>query len=168
MNNYLKYILWAVLLVLLQVLVLNNIQFSGYVNPFVYLLFIIVLPVNIPKYALLLVGFMLGITIDVFANTPGIHASATVFVAWARPFVIDSISQRDQFEEAMVPGISKFGFWWFFRYVTLMVFLHHTFIFFVEAFTFINFIQTITRIILSAVFSIVIIIITQMIVFRNK
>ena len=72
----LKNIFRFIILVLVQVLVLNNIQFLGYINPYIYILFILSLPVRTPRWASLLLAFVLGLTIDIFANTPGMHASA--------------------------------------------------------------------------------------------
>lgn len=75
-----KYAIMFVSLVLVQVLILNNIQFSGFVNPYVYVLFILLLPFTIPGYLLLGLSFLMGISIDIFSNTLGLHAAASVFL----------------------------------------------------------------------------------------
>ena len=77
-NNIIRYSVILTILILLQVLLFNNIQFSGYVNPYVYVMFILILPVEIPSWLLLLLSFMTGIVIDLFSGTPGMHSSATV------------------------------------------------------------------------------------------
>lgn len=84
-RDLLKYTIMLVVLVLLQVLLLNNIQFSGYINPYMYVLFILLLPFETPRYLLLLLGFFLGLLVDIFSNTPGFHASATTFLAFCAP-----------------------------------------------------------------------------------
>ena len=76
---YLRNILRFVVLVLIQVLVINNLQLSSYVDPFIYVLFILLLPFETPGWILLLFAFSLGLTIDMFSDTAGVHASATVF-----------------------------------------------------------------------------------------
>ena len=78
-------------LVLVQVLVLNYIQFSGYINPYIYVLFVLLLPVSTPRYAVVMLGFFIGLVIDIFSNTAGMHASATTFMAFVRPYVINLI-----------------------------------------------------------------------------
>ena len=88
-------ILRFVLLVFFQVFILNNLQFGGFINPFVYILFILLLPFETPKWFLLVIAFILGFTIDLFFHTPGIHASATVFMAFFRHYVLDYFAQRD-------------------------------------------------------------------------
>ena len=73
-----KYLTQFVILVILQLLIFNNIEFSGYVNPYVYVLFILLLPFDTPKALLLILAFIMGIIIDLFMGTPGVHSSATV------------------------------------------------------------------------------------------
>ena len=74
-----------VLLILFQILVLNNIQFSGYVNPYVYIMIILVLPSVTPAWLVLIISFLTGLTIDLFSGSPGMHASATLLAGFARP-----------------------------------------------------------------------------------
>lgn len=156
-----------VVLILLQVWVLNNIQLSGYINPYMYVLFILLLPFETPKWITLMSSFALGLVVDMFSNTPGIHASASVFMAFFRPFVLQSISPRDGFETGTFPRVYYYGIKWFFKYTLLLVFLHHLFLFTVEVFNFYNFHLTIWRTVLSTLFSTLLILISQLIIFRK-
>src|SRR5581483_10393034 len=88
-------ILRFIFLILFQVLVLNNIQLGGYINPYGYVLFILLLPVETPKWLLLLLSFSIGISLDMFSNTMGLHAAACVFMAYCRPRVLRIISPRE-------------------------------------------------------------------------
>lgn len=166
-RDLLKYVIMLVVLVLLQVLILNNIQFSGYVNPYLYILFILLLPFETPRYLLLFMGFFLGLSIDIFSNTPGIHASATTFLAFLRPLTIDLISSRDSIEVSSSPRLNQMGFGWFLRYTLILVLAHHFFLFFIEVFTFEGFIYTLFRSLLSAFFTIVLIIVSQFLIFKE-
>ncbi|WP_347839895.1 rod shape-determining protein MreD [uncultured Draconibacterium sp.] len=165
-REVIKYLIMFVVLVLTQVLFLNQVQISGFVNPYIYILFIMLLPVNAPRYVLLFGGFLLGICIDIFSNTLGIHAFATVFIAFLRPLVIGAITNR---EEDMLdyPGLQQNGLAWFFYYTAIMVVLHHTALFFIEVFTLANVFGTLYRIVLSSLFSIFVIVLSQFIVFRD-
>jgi len=156
-----KYIGSWVILVLIQVLLLNHIQVSGCINPYLYILFILTLPFNIPNYLLLILGFALGLNIDIFTNTLGMHAAATTFLAFVRPFVINLISGRDVLELNQFPRISELGFSWFLRYTTILVLVHHVFLFFIEVFTFSGFFHTLLRCLLSSALTIVLILISQ-------
>ncbi len=97
-NRILRFSLIFILLILLQVLLFNNIQFSGYVNPYVYIMFILLLPVEIPSWLLLIISFFTGLIIDLFTGTPGMHTSATVLAGFVRPYVLRIISPRDGYE----------------------------------------------------------------------
>lgn len=167
-NTVGKYLFMFIVLVLLQVLLLNHIQISGLINPYMYILFILLLPFDTPKFLLLVSGFLLGLTIDTFTNTPGMHASATTFLAFIRPGVINLISSRDVFELNAPPRINTLGFNWFIKYCMSLVLIHHFFLFYIEAFTLHGFFITFSRSILSAVFTIVLIIISQYLIYKEQ
>ena len=96
MQLVLQNIFRFVMLVLVQVFVLDNIQFLGYISPMIYILFILSLPVRFPRGVVLILAFLLGLTIDIFNNTMGIHAFATVFAAFIRPTIINmSVSMEE-------------------------------------------------------------------------
>lgn len=153
-------------LVLVQVLIFNQVQFSGFFNPYVYLLFIILLPLSTPRYAVLILAFVLGLIIDVFSNSLGVHSAATVFAAYLRPLVIRIISNRED-DKSDYPGLNQNKLAWFINYVLIMVVLHHTVLFYLEVYTFANFLNTLYRVILSSLFSIIIIVLSQFLVFRD-
>lgn len=84
-NTIIENIIRFIVLVLLQVLLLNNINFLGYINPYLYVLFLVLYPFNTPQTLFLLVAFLLGITIDTFEDSGGINAAACVVIAYIRP-----------------------------------------------------------------------------------
>lgn len=160
------YILIFVVAVLVQVLFMNHIQFSRFVNPYFYVLFLLLLPLNTPRYLLLLLGFLLGMTVDVFSNTPGIHASSSVFLAFVRPYIINT-SNFDDAEKVMSPTVLNIGFGAFVRYAAILIVVHHFFLFYIEIFTFHGFFQTFLRSLFSSIFTFVFIIISQFLIFRK-
>lgn len=162
-----KYVIMFIVLVLVQVLILNNIQFSGLINPYVYILFILLLPFNTPGYMLLLLSFLVGISVDIFTNTAGINAGASVLLGFARPALARLITSREIIEKGGMPGLKQIGFASFLKYVTIAVVIHHFFLFYAESFSFVDFFETFLRTILSSVFSIVIILGSQFIIFKN-
>jgi len=161
-----KYAVMFISLVLIQVLIFNQVQFSGFFNPYVYVLFIILLSLSAPRYAVLILAFLLGLTIDIFSNSLGVHSAATVFVAYARPLVIRLISNRED-DKSDYPGLNQNKPGWFINYVVIMVLLHHTLLFYLEVYTFANFFNTLYRVILSSLFSIIVIVLSQFLVFRD-
>jgi hypothetical protein len=124
------------------------------------------MPVSTPRYAMLLLGFLLGLSIDIFSNTPGIHTSATVFMAFLRPVVVNP-STIDDADVVLPLSIVRFGLWWFIKYAGILIMLHHLFLFFIEMFTFDHFFTTLSRSFLSAIFTFVFVVISQFLMFRK-
>ena len=92
MNKAIQHITRFFILAALQVLILNNIQISGYLSPYVYILFVMLLPAKMPKAIVLGLAFIMGFTMDVFADSYGIHTSATVLLAYIRPSILSLVS----------------------------------------------------------------------------
>ena len=161
-----KYVLMFIFLVLAQVLIFNQIQFSGFFNPYVYLLFIILLPLSAPRYLVLILAFLLGFIIDIFSNSLGVHSAASVFAAYVRPLIIRIISNRED-DKSDYPGLHHNKLAWFINYVVIMVLLHHFVLFYLEVYTFTNFLNTLYRVILSSLFSIIIIVLSQFLIFKD-
>lgn len=161
-----KYSVMFIVLVLIQVAILNQIEFSGYVNPYLYVLFILLLPVNAPRYVVLLSAFFIGIVIDLFTDSMGIHAAAAVFIAYIRPSVIRIISVHDEDTEEY-PGLQKNRFSWFLTYTSIIVFAHHFILFYLQVLSLKCFFTTFLRVLISSFFTIFIIVLSQFIIFRK-
>lgn len=158
---FLKNIGRFVFLILFQVLILNNIQFSGYINPYFYIYFILLLPFETPRWLLLLSAFLLGLSLDAFTNTFGLNASACVLMAFARPFVISAISTGTEFMIGHSPSLKNQGMKWFAYYSIILVLVHHFALFYLEIFRFTEFFQTLFRVLLSSVFTLMIVFIAE-------
>ncbi len=167
MNQIVKNIVRFVVLVFIQVAILNNIQISGFLNPYLYILFILLLPFETPNWLLLVLSFFLGLSVDVFSNTVGMHASASVFMAYLRPYILNLLSVRDGYEQGTTPSIKDYGFGWFFKYCIILVVAHHGFLFFIEVFSFTNLGETIQRIIISTFFTLTLLITSQYLLFKK-
>ena len=160
-NSIFRYGLIFILLILLQVLLFNNIQFSGYINPYVYVMFILLLPVEIPAWLMLVLSFATGAIIDYFSGSPGIHSSATVLAGFVRPYVLRVISPRDGHESGASPSMLSYGLRWFLTYTVVIIFIHHTALFYLEVFRLTDFFRTLWRVILSSMFSIIFILLIE-------
>jgi rod shape-determining protein MreD len=157
-----------VFLILLQVLVLNNMQFSGLINPYLYILFILLLPFEIPGWVLLILGFITGLSVDVFTDTLGLHTSATVILTFLRPYILRIIAPRDGYDSGTSPTINIFGLSWFLRYSIFLIFVHHFVLFYLEVFGFHDFFQTLLRVILSSIFTILLVLLSQIFMYKKK
>jgi len=154
MNKTALQIIRFIVLVLFQVLVINHIRLGGYVHPYIYLIFIMLLPFNTPKWQLLVLGFLLGLTIDLFTGTPGLHAGATTLMTFCRPSIIKLVSGNQKFENVQEPNLRQLDGIWIFRYVLCMVLVHHFALFFLESFSVYLIGQVLLRILLSVPVSI--------------
>ncbi len=144
-----------IILVLVQVLLLNHIIFLGYINPYLYVLFILLYPLNGNKSLLIFLSFLLGLTIDIFGDSGGIHAAASVFIAYIRPLVL-KYSLGVSYEYNIIK-INNIKLRQRILYVLSMVFLHHIILFSLEIFN-LNHIQLILKSTLfSGIFSIILI-----------
>jgi rod shape-determining protein MreD len=160
-NSLLRFGIIFIILVLLQVLIFNNIQFSGYVNPYVYIMFILLLPVEIPSWLLLILSFVTGMIIDFYSGSPGMHSTATVFAGFVRPFILRSNSPRDGYEPGAQPSMLTYGFRWFLLYAMAVILVHHTVLFYIEVFRFTDFFRTLLRVLLSSLFTLVFVLVFE-------
>jgi rod shape-determining protein MreD len=166
-REFSKYLFYFIVLILAQLLLFNNIELSGFINPYVYILFIILLPFTIPKVLLLLSAFLTGLVMDLFMGTPGVHSSATVLMAFSRPFVMSLFSPREGYQTGTYPRLTQFGLEWFVKYTVMLVLIHHFALFYLEIFTFHHFFSTFFRVILSSLLTSLIIIFSQFFIFRR-
>ncbi len=157
----LKIVFRFIILIAVQVLILNHVEISGYINPFLYVLFILMIPVRIPRTFLLIIAFATGLCVDLFTNTAGMHAAACVLMAYLRPGWLKIIAPRDGYDAEAVPSVKRFGFQWFIIYSSVMVLIHHVFLFYIEVFRFREFFSTFIRALLSSLVTLLLIIIVQ-------
>jgi hypothetical protein len=100
-------------------------------------------------------------------GTPGVHSSATVFMAFARPLVLSLFSPREGYQTGTLPRMSQFGAEWFVKYSVMLILLHHFTLFYLEVFTFHFFFSTFLRALLSSLLTAVILILSQFFIFRK-
>ncbi len=167
-NVVLRNIIRFFFLILFQVLILNNINLGGYTNPYLYVYFILLLPYATPRWLLLVLAFLMGISIDIFTNTPGLNAAATVLMAFFRPYVIRSVSHLPEEDMGIQPSLKIQGFIWFFYYSSILVLIHHCTLFYLEIFRFSEFFQTLLRIFVSSIFTIVLIFLSEYLFYRKE
>ncbi|HUZ57824.1 MAG TPA: hypothetical protein VMU83_03480 [Hanamia sp.] len=135
MSSLIKNIIRFCLFILVQVYVLDQIPpLHQLITPYIYFLFILWLPFKMGRRSQMLVAFILGFTLDCFNNSYGMHAASCVLIAYLRPFLINIlISQEGADSNYKEPSIQSMGFTPYFTYVAILTFIHHTFLFFLEA-----------------------------------
>ncbi len=160
MNNiYIKNGLRFILLTLLQVFVFDKLSLYGFLIPYVYVGFILLLPYDTGKTWLLLSAFFAGLMIDVFGNTLGLHAAAATFMAFARPSVIRLYFPKMEFVEKQQPGIKKLGISGFIKYAFTLIVMHHFVLVYLEIFTLHNFFERLGQVLLNSIYTLFILLI---------
>jgi len=152
-----RYAFYFVLYILVQVLILNNIQFLGFVNPYLYILFIITLPSTVTKDVTLLIAFLMGIIIDIFSGTPGFNAFATVAVAYVKPFFQKAFGPREE-HDFLIPSFRTYGIGMFLQYCGSLVIIHHLLFFLIESSSLSRLGDVILRTICCAIFTMLIVV----------
>lgn len=169
MSILLRNIIRFILLLLLQVFVLNKILVHQLVNPYLYMLFILALPFNLPRPVLMLLGLLMGLSLDMFMNTMGMHAAACVLVAYLRPFIINILSPQGGFETTQkTPSMTSMGVSQFLIYAAILVFLHHTVYFLLEVFGFGNPLYLLLKVLLSTAASLFLIVLYELLFYSKK
>jgi len=156
------------MLVFLQVFLLKNIALYDLANPYLYILFILLLPFETPNVVLFVLSFLLGLTIDMFYDTPGLHAAACTLLALVRVLFISITVQKDGFDNEPEPTLSIMGFRWFFTYALILTLFHHFFLFNLEVFRVDEIQYTLSRFLLSSIFTVFLMLISGLLFFRRK
>lgn len=157
-----------ILLVLLQVLIIQNINLTGYMILLPYVLFVLILPFETNKLLVLFSAFFLGVCIDYFYDSSGLHASACTIMGFARHYVLKYIAPRDGYDVGVKPTIEDMGLEWYLRYAGTLVLTHHFFLFYLEIFRFSEFFHTLLRVILSSIGTLGLIYLIQFLFFTSR
>ena len=166
MNNSNFYnILRFILLVLLQALIFNHINFLGYINPYPYILFILLFPVNNNRSLFIFISFLMGLTIDLFSDSGGVHAASCAFIAYIRPPVLKFSFGMLYEHHAM--KFSNTDFSNRTVYFLILTLLHHLMLFTMEIFSFSNILLIFKKTLFSSIFTLVLCIFIS-ILFSNR
>jgi hypothetical protein len=151
-----------------QVFLLKNIGYYNLSVPYLYILFILVLPFGISNSLLFLLAFFTGLTIDFYYDSLGLNAAACTIMAFVRIIFINLTVQRDGFDNEPEPRLGIMGFQWFIFYAFILTSSHHFILFTFENFKFSEFGYTLLRILLSTLFTVSLILITEFAFFQKK
>lgn len=155
-----------ILLLAAQIVIFNNINLFGYINPYPYILFILIYPVNSNKSGLLIASFCLGLVVDLFSNSGGIHAAACLILAYVRPtffkfaFGLSYEYQTVKINDRLSPER--------FTFILISISTHHLILFLLEYFKFSFVLSALLRTILSAIFTLIVSILIIYIFKPNK
>lgn len=164
LNNGLRFLI----LIAMQVFLFKNIGYYNLATPYPYVLFLLLLPVGIPNIALYIIAFTTGIVVDAFYDSLGINAAACVVLAWMRIIFFRITLEAENHEGYATPVLGEVSLKWFIPYILLTVFFHHLTLYILTAFSFHLFHYTLFSTVLSCIFTVLIIILFSLILYRRK
>ena len=170
MSDLLKNTIRFILFILVQVVILHEVPpLHQFVVPYIYFLFIIWLPYRIARFSLMIVAFLLGITLDYFLDTPGLHAAACVLIAYIRPFLINMLIPQEGAEQSYsAPSIVSMGWAPYATYVLILTFMHNAYLVLLEWMQFGSFLFFIGKVAATTGVSFLLILITELLFFRKE
>ena len=170
MSKLVKNIVRFILFILVQVFVLNQIPpLHHLINPYIYFLFILWLPFKIGRRTLMFLALALGLALDYFTKTPGLHAAPCLLIAYLRPFLINILITQEGAEANYdEPSIQSMGFASYFVYVTVLIILHHSLLFLLEALQFGGLWYFLGKTLFSSAISLLLVLITELLFTRKQ
>lgn len=141
----------------LQVLVLKRINIAWedfyYIFLFIYPLFIFLLPLKVSRTLQVLLAFLIGLAVDMFYDSPGLHAFSLVFTTFIKKYILKFLEPVEGYSTESTPTIHKYGFNWFLIYTSLLLFIHLLVYFTAEAFSFVYLVDILLKTVFSFIFS---------------
>jgi hypothetical protein len=157
-----------VLYLLAQVMLFRQLVLFNTAFCFVYVAFILLLPIETNPMVLMLTGFLLGFGIDIFYDSLGLHALSLVLVAYLRNYWLATITPQGGYDAGQGPTLAVNGLQWFMVYSIPLVFVHHAVLFFAEAGGFGIFWYTMSKVMTSLMFTMTVILLFQYFSFRRR
>lgn len=166
-RNIISVVISFILYLLVQVLVLKNFVLFNTVFCFLYVAFVLLLSLETGPILLMVIAFFTGLSVDIFYDTPGVNAAASVLMAFLRPHWLNMITPRGGYEEISVPSIRNVDAIWFSIYSLPLIFIHHIALFYLEAGGFSMFFFTFLKVFTSTIFTFLLIILTQYLFYKK-
>lgn len=161
-------VFYFVAYLLVQVMLFKQVVFFDTAFCFLYIAFILLLPIETNPLVLMLVGFLLGFSIDIFYDSLGLHAMSLVLVSYMRNYLLAAITPQGGYDAGEGPTMASNGLQWFLVYSIPLVFVHHAVLFFVEAGGFGTFWFTMQKIVTSLLFTVSVMLFLQYLSFDRR
>ncbi|MCX6332071.1 MAG: rod shape-determining protein MreD [Bacteroidetes bacterium] len=170
MNSFIKNSIRFILFLLIQVVILKEVPpVHQFITPYLYFLFILWLPFGINRLSITILGFILGFVLDLFSNTPGLHAAACGLMAYIRPSILNLLLAQEASEEVhKEPSVGTMGWGPYLFYVFALTFIHHFYLVLLEWLEFGSFTYFLGKVIATTTMSVLLIFLVELIMNRRK
>ena len=167
MNNVtVTHIIRLISLLLVQVIICNHINFLGYINPYIYIVFIFLFPIRDNRLVLLLISFLLGMLVDLFSDSGGVNAAAALCLAYTRPIILKSSFGMLYEHQSIKFSSTELGS--LITYITIGTLLHHLILFSLEIFNVSNILLILKKTLFSSIFTIILSVLIIILFSRNR
>lgn len=166
-GNILSYVGYFFLFFILQIIFFRNVILFEHALCFIYIGYVLMLPIDIKPIPLILIAFGFGLLMDSFFDTIGINAFVCVFVAYVRPYILKTLTPGGGYDAMTEISISYMGFVWFVKYAALTIFIHHFIFFTLEAWDLSLFFTIMLRSFLSTLFTLFVLVLLQYLIKRT-
>ena len=164
-NNVLKNIVRFIALMFVQIYLFNHVNFLGYINPYPYVLFLLVFPFTANRSLYIFIAFLTGLTMDMFGNSGGVHAAACLFLAYLRPLTLRfAFGVSYEYNAIKLSKVSLYGR---FVYISILVLTHHLVLFLLEVFNISNILYTLNKTLVTSIFTIILCIVFNILFSRR-
>jgi rod shape-determining protein MreD len=167
-QQLLRYGIIGLLLFLLQLAVVNNMVLFKLLHPYLYPMLLIILPFGMPQWSLLLTCFGVGLTVDLFTFTPGMHASACVTAGFVRPYLLNTFTPIQGTGDAAGPHLHVIGWGNFLLYSLFFLLIHQLTLHFIEVFSFSGFWRTLLRVVINTAASWLLVMVVELLAFYRN
>lgn len=163
----LKYGLLFIVVLSLQVLLFNNLDLNIYISPFVYVAFVILLPMELASIYVLILGLIMGVAMDLSMLTMGINTIASLFTAYSRSFILERTIGKEMFRDGGIPSIQRLGIVKMVKYILFFCLIHYIIFFSLETLSVEYVYLTVLQIVFSTLVSVVLVLFVSL-AFQNK
>lgn len=167
-KNLIIQVLYFILYIFLQIMFMKNVVLFDKAFCFIYIGFLLLLPFETGTVLLLIIGFFVGLCVDVFYDSLGIHIAASVLMVYIRPYWINLITPRGGYEVGMEPTLKLMKFEWFATYALPLIFIHHFALFYIETGGFSLFFFTFVKVVASVLFTFTAIVLLQYLFYSSR
>ena len=144
------------IVMLLQVLLFNQLQLFGVCHPYIYVLCLLMMPLTLSQYADMVIGAVVGLVMDTFCNSLGVHTAACILIMFIRPYLVGVlVNDKDRLNEQLTSR--TLGMEAMIKYVVIMVLIHHFTVFMLAAWSWTHFWFVLAETAVSSVLTIAII-----------
>lgn len=156
------------LYVLFQIVIFKNVVLFDKAFAFIYIGFLLMLPIDANKLWLMILAFITGMSVDIFYDSLGIHIAACVFIMFIRNYWLNLITPQGGYDSGELPTIKVNGLQWFTTYTLPLIFIHHTILFYIEAAAFGLFWFTLSKVFYSTIFTFILLLISQYLFYNQQ